>query len=72
MLVNSIPIQQIKANTLKHYDIENKFEDCIFFENASEIYEKMRNITLEKSYNNIFLEDQIKNILILDKISEVD
>lgn len=68
LLVNSIPIQQVKHNTLKYYDTESKFKDCIFFQNELEIANKINNFEFNSSNNNIFLEDHIKTLLQSEKI----
>jgi hypothetical protein len=68
LLANSIPIQQIKNNTFKYYDLEKDFDDCIFFEKPEQLSEKINNMTLQKSFNNIYLEDYIKQLLISEKI----
>lgn len=68
LLVGSIPIQQVKNNTLLHYQEESKFSDCIFFENVSEIKNKIINCTLQTSTNMIYLETYITKLLRKDKI----
>jgi hypothetical protein len=68
LLVNSIPIQQVKGNTLKYYDLESKFKDCIFFENEMEIPNKINEIKVSSSNNNLFLEDHIESLLQSQKI----
>ena len=68
LLAGSIPIQQVRDNTLSYYSIEKQFNDCIFFEKVDEIKEKINMCQFEKSKNNIWLEDQILSFLLEDKI----
>lgn len=63
LLVKSIPIQQVKDNTLKWYDIEARFRDCIFFKNPEELPEKINNCTLQQSSSEIWIEDYFEKIL---------
>jgi len=68
LLAKSIPIQEVKNNTLKYYDIESQFDDCIFFENISELKNKINNCKLNNSYNMIWLEDTIGKLLKNDNL----
>jgi hypothetical protein len=61
--VKSIPIQQVRSNTLTHYDIESKYKDCIFFEKVEELPKKLKSFTLETSYNMLWMEDNIEMLL---------
>lgn len=61
--VGSIPIHQIRNNTLSYYDIEGAFDDCIFFENVNELPEKINKCTLQKSHNMLWMEDNIEMLL---------
>ena len=63
LLAGSIPIQQVKDNTLKYYDIEAGFDDCIYFQDVNEVPGKIDNCTMKYSHNQIWLEDYLKNIL---------
>jgi len=63
LLIHSIPVQQVKPNTLKWYDIEAKFTDCIFFEQPEELPEKLKNFELQKSTSELWLEDYLQKIL---------
>lgn len=63
LLVKSIPIQQIKENTLQYYDVEATFDDCIFFQKPDEIPEKIQNCTLKSSHTKVWLEDSLKKRL---------
>ena len=66
LLVNSIPIQQVKDDTLKFYDLESQFTDCIFFKTSKDLKNKFNNFSSQKSINNIFLEDHIQHLLLED------
>jgi len=66
LLVNSIPIHQVRKNTLELYDCEAKFGNCIFFENINELPEKIKNFKLKYSNNNIWFEDYLKELLTKD------
>jgi hypothetical protein len=68
LLVHSIPIHQVKSNTLQYYDIEAKFDDCIYFEQVEELEEKLDNFNLPQSYNEIWLEDQLEVLLKADNL----
>lgn len=68
LLAKSIPIQQIRNNTLLHYKEESKFDDCVFFENVCEIKNKIINCTLQTSINMVYLESHITKLLKKDKI----
>lgn len=63
LLVRSIPIQQVKDDTLTYYNTEASFEDVIYFKEPKEIPEKILNFTLEKSHSELWLEDYFKQIL---------
>lgn len=63
LLVKSIPIQEIKHNTLQYYDIESKYDDCIFFENILELDDKINNFKLDCSHNMLWLEDNMEILL---------
>jgi len=63
LLVKSIPIHQVRKNTLKYYDIEAKFDDCIFFEHVDELPEKIQNFTLQYSHSELWFEDYLGEIL---------
>jgi hypothetical protein len=68
LLVNSIPIHQVKQNTLEYYITEAKYDDCIYFENIDELLHKLSHFNLNVSYNKPWLEDHIKNILLENEI----
>ena len=63
LLIRSIPIQQVKDDTLTYYDIEASFKDVIYFKEPEEISDKIRNFTLERSFSELWLEDYFKIIL---------
>ena len=63
LLAKSIPICQVRKNTLKYYDIEAKFDDCIFFEQVEELPEKIQNFTLQHSSSELWAEDYLGKIL---------
>ena len=66
LLAKAIPICQVRKNTLKYYDIEGTFDDCIFFENVAELPEKIKNCTLKHSYNELWAEDYLGKVLKAD------
>jgi len=68
LLVKSIPIQQINPIHLSKYDIESKFDDCIFFYTVEELDEKIKNFNLTRSYNELWLEDHIEELLKNDNL----
>lgn len=63
LAVGSIPLQQIKSNTLCYYDIEKKFNDCIYFESPDELPKKIKDCPIENSYNEFWTEDNLSVIL---------
>ena len=63
LLVRSIPVQQLKNNTLNYYDIESGFNDCIYFQDVKELPDKIKNFSLEHSYSEIWLEDYLSKLL---------
>jgi hypothetical protein len=68
LLVHSIPIHQVKSDTLLYYDREAKFDDCIFFEGLNDLKDKLTNCTIGNSYNNIWLEDELGKLLKEDNL----
>jgi hypothetical protein len=68
LLIKSIPIHQVRNNTLELYDQEAKFDDCIFFEKIDELPEKIKNFKLKNSLNNIWFEDYLKELLTKDAL----
>lgn len=63
LLVRSIPIQQVKEDTLTYYDREVDFQDVIYFKDPQEIPEKIKDFTLQSSYSELWLEDYLKELL---------
>ena len=63
LLIKSIPIQQVKENTLQYYDTEAGLKDCIYFQEASELPEKIKNFTSDRSNTELWLEDYIEGLL---------
>jgi hypothetical protein len=66
LMVYSIPVQEVMPNTLKYFDIEASFDDCIFFQQPEEISEKIKNCTLKYSHNEIWMEDYLQKLLTED------
>jgi hypothetical protein len=63
LLVHSIPIHQVRKNTLQYYDIESRFEDCIFFQKPGEVPEKLSNFKTKIASSEIWLEDVLEKLL---------
>ena len=57
LLIQSIPIHQVRKDTLQYYTTEAGFEDCIFFEKPEVLPEKIENFKLMHSQSEIWLED---------------
>jgi len=68
LLIKSIPVCHVEENTLKYYDIEAKFDDCIFYKDVAEIPEKIKNCTLKHSYNELWAEDYLGKVLKEDNL----
>jgi hypothetical protein len=68
LLVNSIPVHQVKYDTLLYYDKEAKFKDCIFFENVNELVDKLSFFTLKSSQSTIWMEDELGKLLKEDNL----
>lgn len=68
LLVGSIPLQQVKENTLLHYDIESTFRDCIFFRDVKKLSGKLVDFDLQSSSSEIWLEDYLTTILKEDNL----
>jgi len=66
LLVQSIPVHQVKKDTLQYYNTEAGFEDCIFFERVEELPEKIENFKLMYSQSEIWLEDYLETLLKAD------
>jgi len=68
LLVNCIPIQQVRKNTLSVYSTEANFKDCIFFEDIEELSEKLKKIDVQESTSKVWLEDELLKIFVEDNI----
>jgi hypothetical protein len=68
LLIHSIPIQQVKTDTLQYYEIEAKYPDCIFFENLEELPKKIKRCPLQYSQSEIWLEDYLEQLLKSDNL----
>jgi hypothetical protein len=68
LAVQSIPIHQVRNDTLEYYDLEAQFEDCIFFEDPREVADKVKNFKHKKSHNMIWMEDWMKVLLTDDNL----
>ena len=66
LMVHSIPLQQVELNTLKYFDIEGGFDDCIFFETIEEMEDKVKSCNLVRSSSEFWMEDYIKKLLTED------
>jgi hypothetical protein len=65
LAVGSIPVHQVRSNTLDYYDKEAAFDDCIFFEDPKTIQFNKKEIT---NHNMIWMEDNIKLLLQKDNL----
>lgn len=63
LAVGSIPIQQVRENTLSLYDVERDFRDCIFFRTVDELKEKLDVCGILTSHNEFWAEDNLQLIL---------
>ena len=63
LLIHSIPVQQVKKNTLQYYNLEKEFDDCIFFEDPEELPALMGNFKLKQSHTEFWLEDYLSVLL---------
>jgi len=68
LAVGSIPLHQVRHDTLDYYKIEKGFDDCIFFETLDELEAKLKNFTLWHSHNVIWMEDNLIPLLKEDKL----
>lgn len=66
LLVGSIPVQQVKENTLNLYNIEAGFKNCLYFQNPEEVSDKIKNCIFTNSDINFWLEDYLQVILTED------
>jgi hypothetical protein len=63
LMVHSIPVQEVSKNTLSLFDIEEKFDDCIFFQEPEEIPDKLKECPWQYSHSEIWMEDYLQKIL---------
>jgi len=68
LLAKAIPVCRVWKNTLKYYDIEAKFDDCIFYEDVAELPEKIKNCTLKHSHSELWAEDHLGKVLKADGV----
>lgn len=68
LLAKSIPLQQVEHNTLQYYQTESQFEDCIYFEDVTELKSKLFSFRLWNSQNELWMEDHMKDLLESDGI----
>jgi hypothetical protein len=66
LAVESIPVHQVRDTTLSVYTEESSFTDCIFFNNLSDLQEKLSNFTVLRSENKIWMEDNLRTNLTKD------
>lgn len=57
LMVGSIPVQQVRKNTLDYYPVERGLDDCIYFQSPQEVKIKLKISGLKRSHNLIFMED---------------
>lgn len=63
LAVGSIPVHQVRDNTLSYYKIEAGFDDCIFFKETTELKEKIKNFAILESHNRLWMEDNLEVLL---------
>jgi len=68
LMVGSIPLHQVRLNTLDTYDIEKGFKDCIYFETIEDLLPKVENCENFNSYNELYMEDTLRILLNQDKL----
>lgn len=68
LAVGSIPIHQVRENTLTMYDIEAQYDDCIYFKEPSELKKKISNFTSLTSHNRLWMEDNLERLLKEDNL----
>jgi hypothetical protein len=68
LLVHSIPIQQVKIDTLQYYKTEAEYPDCIFFEKVEELSKKIKQCLFQYSQSEIWLEDYLDQLLKSDNL----
>lgn len=68
LAVGSIPIHQVRSDTLDYYTIEREYDDCIFFKDIDELRMKLEGFSLQKSHNVLWMEDNLTELLTKDKL----
>jgi hypothetical protein len=63
LVVGSIPAQEVYDDTLDYYTREANIDGCVFFRNAAECIEKLKNNNLQPPTEKMFLEDELKEFL---------
>jgi hypothetical protein len=63
LVIGSIPVQEVYEDTLDHYTREANIDGCVFFRNAEECVEKLKNNSLQPPTEKMFLEDELKEFL---------
>jgi hypothetical protein len=66
LAVGSIPVQQITPEMMEWYDVESKFDDCIYFQELKEAKDKMDACTIKTSHNEYWAEDNLIKLLTED------
>lgn len=66
LFAKSIPIHQIRRNTLSFYDKEGAIDDAIFFYETEELTAKIANCTTPYSHTEFWQEDNMKELLTKD------
>ena len=64
LLVDSIPIHQIHGNTLEYYSKEALYPDVIYFQDPSEVADKVNNFKLDRSSTKPWLEDELASFFL--------
>jgi hypothetical protein len=70
--VESIPVHQVRENTLKYYDIEANYDDCIFFKDIPELRMRVDACKFNRSYNKIWMEECLQINLTMDFLYELN
>jgi hypothetical protein len=68
MLVDTIPILQVRSDTLAYHSDESKLKDCIFFQQADELKDILLNFNADRCHSKLWLEDKIINKFTKDEI----
>lgn len=68
MLVDTIPILQVRSDTLQYHPDEASLPDCIYFQKPEELANILPNFKYERCNSKLWLEDKIRNKLKKDGI----